>query len=154
MLMSTIRILLTSLATALGVAATVPAQAGTTDCPHQGVRSVPSKLIYGPLQKCGTGMVVRVRGVTLRNPLNACPLFAIYEPPHDKPTPKQDFRTRADRALPIVMIKMKCSTDLLLGFIPIPIGSSCGLVGTTNIGSVQNYVETPCDDHENTRQDR
>ena len=143
--MSTIRILLSALAAALAVGATVPAQEGTSNCPHQGVQPVPSKLTYGPLQKCGTNVTVRVRGVTLRNPLNVCPLFAIYEPPHDKPTPKQGFRTKPDRMLPIVMIKMECSTDWLLGFIPIPSGSSCGLVGTTNIGWVQHYVELACD---------
>jgi len=145
MSMFTIRILLPALAAALIIGATAPAQAGTAGCPHQGIRPVPSKLTFGPFQKCGTSVAVRVRGVAIRNPLNACPLFAIYEPPHDKPTPKQNYRTKPDRALPIVMIKMECSSDWLLGFIPIPIGSSCKLVSVTNIGWIQNYIELGCD---------
>lgn len=143
--MSTLRILASALAAVVTLGAVAPAQEGTPDCPHQGIRPVPSKLTYGPLQKCGTGVTVRVRGVSLRSPVNACPLFAIYEPPHDKPTPKRNFRTKPDRALPIVMIKMECSSDWLFGFIPIPIGSSCRQLGTTNIGWVQNYVEFACD---------
>ncbi len=142
--MSTIRILLSALVAALTIGAAVPSQESTSNCPHQGVRPVPSRLTYGPLQRCGTSVGVRVRGVTLHNPLNVCPLFTIYEPPHDTPTPKQGFRTRPDRMLPIVMIKMECSTHWLFGFIPIPIGSSCRLIDTTNVGWVQNYVELAC----------
>lgn len=135
-------------ALALTLGAILPAQAGTVGCPHQGIRPVPSKLTFGPFQECGTSVDVRIRGVHLRNPLNGCPMFAIYEPPHDKPTPKKNFRTKFDRNLPIVMIRMECSSDWLLGFIPIPIGSSCKIIDTKNIGWVSNYVEFQCDDTE------
>ena len=76
---------------------------------------------------------------------NACPLFAIYEPPHDKPTPKDDFYTKPDRLVPIVMIKMKCTTTWLFGWIPIPTGSVCSVGDILTIGTLQNYVEFPCE---------
>ena len=127
------------------MAANLCVPASAQKCTHQGIKTVPSKTTYGPVQKCGTSLEVRVRGVTLRNPLNACPVFAIYEPPHDKPTPKDDFYTKPDRLVPILMIKMKCSTTWLFGWIPIPTGSACAVTGVTTIGTIQNYVEFPCE---------
>ena len=132
-----------SLAALMAATLTVPASA--QKCTHQGIKPVPSKITYGPTQKCGTSLEVRIRGVTLRNPLNACPLFAIYESPHDKPTPKDNFYTQPDRLVPILMIKMKCSTTWLFGWFPIPTGSACAVTDVTTIGTIQNYLEFPCE---------
>ncbi|MHC4514550.1 MAG: hypothetical protein ACYTGW_17905 [Planctomycetota bacterium] len=164
--MSTIRVLLprllgpcmilpTLLAAVLALAAVAPAQArdSVPDCTHQGIRPVPSKVTYGPIQKCGTAVVIRARGVTLRNPINACPLFAIYEPPHDKPTPKKDHFTRPGAVLPVLLFKMECSSDWLFFFIPL--GTSCKVVETKNAASIQTYVEIACEQRdEHTTIDR
>ena len=135
----------TALSLPLLLVLATPASAQIANCTHQGIRSVASKITYGPYQKCGTGISIRARGITLRNPLNVCPIFAIYEPPHDKPTPKVDHYVKPDRALPIVLFKMQCATTWLFGWLPIPTGSMCELTGSKNVGAIQNYVEYSCD---------
>ena len=137
--MSTIRVLL---AATLALGAAVPTQDPGANCTHHGIRPVPARLTYGPSQKCGANLTIRVRGVSLRNQLHACPLWVVLEPPHHKPTPKRGHNIMPGAMLPIVKITMQCSADWL--FHLIPVGSFCTQHSTTNIGAVQNHVQHAC----------
>jgi hypothetical protein len=132
--MSMIQVLL---AAALALGATAPSQDPSAQ--DQGVRPVPARLTYGPTQKCGASLTIRVRGVSLRNQLHACPAWAVLEPPHHQPTPKPGHNIMPGTMLPIVKITMQCSADWL--FHLIPVGGVCTQQSSTNIGAVQSYVQ-------------
>ncbi len=133
------RSIATSIAASCLLLAHLPAQ---DPCPNQGVQRVESKISYGPVRKCGDGIILQQGGVTVRNNGGACPTFAIYEPPHDKPTPKQGFYTVDAGTVPVLMLEFECSNRYLLFFIPV--GSSCEITRRANLAGIQNYREVSC----------
>ena len=63
------------MATSMAVlmAATLAVPAAAQKCTHQGIKTVPSKIIYGPKQTCGASLDIQVRGVTLKSPASPPP---------------------------------------------------------------------------------
>ncbi len=134
------------LAAALALGAAATAQTGSPDCTHLGIKPQPSKLTTGPIKDCSSGLLVQSRGIPLRRARNLCPLFVIYQPPRDVPTPRRGYNVKPGAVLPLQKISMDCATDWLFGFLPIPIGESCKITKTENVGTIQSYVQILCDD--------
>lgn len=114
------------------------------DCPDRGVQRVETRLRYGPMQTCGSGISVPAAGVTLHTPTNRCPLFVIIEPLHFEQIAKAGFFTTQVTPVPMTMVSFVCSTRWLFGFLPIPIGSRCEVSSSKNIGLIPNFVEGRC----------
>lgn len=113
-------------------------------CPDSGIKEIASKIKYGAMKSCGSGLQVTTGGLTVNNPQTQCPLFAVYEPVHHIPTLKVGFKTVPGAVLPITMFSLTCTNRWLLGWIPIPIGSECMVSGTKNAGTIQSYIELGC----------
>ena len=119
----------------------VPMLAQASSCPEQKARHVPLDVFYGPSQNCG-GFTYSVGGVQIGANQKGCPLFIIVTPPHEIAEPTSQLtRVQVTGTSPISMVTFTCATDW---FLIIPVGSSCMLDQSVNIGTVQSLTTVPC----------
>ncbi|HZN40537.1 MAG TPA: hypothetical protein VFD82_17160 [Planctomycetota bacterium] len=118
-----------------------PMLAQASPCPMEKTKHVPLDVFYGPSQDCG-GFTYSVGGVTIGANRKGCPLFIIVTPPHEIAEPSsQETKVQVTANLPISMVTFTCTTDWIL---IIPIGSSCTLDRSVNLGTVQSMITVPC----------
>jgi hypothetical protein len=132
-----------SLAALFAAATLVSSTTAQDSCPHQVARHVEASLQIGPEQACGS-VEYQIGGLSVQTGRGGCPLFAIYTPPHDLAVPGER-RTRVESVAlqPITQVFFRCQQDWFLFF---PVGSSCTLDRTVNVGTVAVLVTRQCTD--------
>ena len=119
----------------------VPMLAQASPCPMEKAKHVPLDVRYGPSQNCG-GFTYTIGGVQIGANQKGCPLFIIVTPPHEIAEPSSlETKVQVTGTSPISMVTFTCTTDW---FLIIPVGSSCTLDRSVNIGAVQNLITVPC----------
>jgi len=110
-------------------------------CPQERAVTVPASTTYGLAQKCA-GVSYVLGGVQLTFPNNTCPTHLIYTPEHELAQPSLN-KTRVElvKTDPVTMVTFRCRRDYL---IIIPVGSTCVVERTLNVGTVMRLITVPC----------
>jgi hypothetical protein len=118
-----------------------PAARAQDNCPMQTTESQPDHLLTGPMSNC-KGIDLRIGSLVVSTPQNTCPTFVVYTPAHETAIASKN-RTMVDvlSSHAVLLLRFDCQQDWFLIF---PIGSSCVLESTRNIGMVHRMVARPC----------
>lgn len=130
----------------LAILLAMPLSAVHAQCADQGTTRIDSRFRVGPIQSCGSGLRLRVRGLEFESKSGSCPTFVVYEPPHDGPVTKRGYYTTIANAVPVEIFYYRCTKRYLFGFIPV--GSHCAPSDSKSVAALFNRVQHGCDKRE------